>query len=133
VKISRLDLFKTGGVYGDADLRGYPDYSFGGYSPYFTADYGLSMFASTLEIRYPLLEQQLYIGAFADVGNDWNSVAKMDLGNLYKGIGFGLRLNIPMMGLMGFDFGYGLDDLHGQTVGGTPNGWQMHFLMNRGF
>jgi outer membrane protein insertion porin family len=135
VKIPRLDLFKSGGVYGDADLRGYPDYAFGGYSSYFTAPYGLAMFASTIEIRYPLLEQQLYIGTFADVGNTWNGLARIDLGDLYKGFGFGIRLNIPMMGLMGFDFGYGFDDLWKRTKmdGGKPNGWQMHFLMNRGF
>ena len=129
IKISRYDLFKIGGVYGDADLRGYDEYKFGGY--YNNPETGLSMFASTLELRYPLLEQQLYIGAFADMGNTWSGVSKMDLGNLYKGVGVGIRLNIPMMGLMGFDFGYGLDDPNNN--GGKASGFKMHFLMNRGF
>lgn len=131
IKISRYDLFKIGGVYGDADLRGYEDYRFGGY--YNSPDQGLCMFASTLELRYPLLEQQLYLGVFGDAGNTWTDIGKVDLGDLYKGIGFGLRLNIPMMGLMGFDFAWGLDDPFHRAFDRQANGFKLHFLMNRGF
>ncbi|MBN2036528.1 MAG: outer membrane protein assembly factor BamA [Chitinispirillaceae bacterium] len=133
VKISRYDLFKVGGVYGDADLRGYDEYAFGGWSYSNPPDDGLSMFVSSLEVRYPLLEQQLYLGLFADAGNTWPNLSYIDLGDLYKGVGFGLRLNIPMMGLIGFDFGYGLDDPSHKPFDGDPNGWQVHFLMNRPF
>jgi outer membrane protein insertion porin family len=131
IKISRYDLFKIGGVYGDADLRGYKEYWFGGY--YNKPELGISMFASTLEVRYPLLEQQLYLGVFGDVGNTWPTLAKVDLSDLYKGVGFGLRLNIPMMGIMGFDFAWGIDDDEHRCYGGKPHGFELHFLMNRGF
>jgi outer membrane protein insertion porin family len=131
IKISRYDLFKIGGVYGDADLRGYKEYWFGGY--YNSPELGISMFASTLEMRYPLLEQQLYLGVFGDIGNTWSTLAKVDLTDLYKGVGFGLRLNIPMMGIMGFDFAWGLDDDEHRTFGGKRHGFELHFLMNRGF
>jgi outer membrane protein insertion porin family len=139
IKISRYDLFKIGGVYGDADLRGYDEYSIGGY--YGKPEDGLSMFASTLELRYPLMEQQLYLGLFGDVGNTWSGLSKVDFTDLYKGVGFGVRLNIPMMGIMGFDFAWGLDkgprggDNWSQKseFGHGRKGYQLHFLMNRGF
>jgi outer membrane protein insertion porin family len=131
IKISRYDLFKIGGVYGDADLRGYSEYWFGGY--YNRPELGISMFASTLELRYPLLEQQLYLGVFGDIGNTWPTLAMVDFSDLYKGVGFGLRLNIPMMGIMGFDFAWGLDDDTHKAFGSKPHGFELHFLMNRGF
>jgi len=38
-----------------------------------------------------------------------------------------------MLGLMGFDFGYGLDDPQKRLVNSKPHGWKFNFLMNRGF
>ena len=127
VIISRFDLFKTGGVYGDAYLRGYDEYSIGGFRN--SPDQGVALFASTLELRYPLLEQQLYLLAFGDAGNAWSSLEKVDLGYLKKGAGVGLRINIPMMGMMGFDLGYGFDNLDGKSFNGKPYGWKWSFLM----
>jgi outer membrane protein insertion porin family len=131
ISISRYDLFKIGGVYGDADLRGYKDFSFGGY--YGRIQDGLSLFTSTLEVRYPILEQQLYLGIFADIGNTWPGLAYVNMADVYRGLGFGLRLNIPMMGLMGFDFGWPLDHNPKEVFGNKPGGMEVHFLMNRGF
>jgi outer membrane protein insertion porin family len=127
IKISRFDLFKTGGVYGDAYLRGYDEYSIGGFRG--KAEDGVALFVSTLELRYPLLEQQLYLLAFGDAGNAWPSLAKVDLGNLKKGAGIGLRINIPMMGMMGFDLGYGFDSPSGKVFDEKPYGWKWSFLM----
>ncbi|NLG17704.1 MAG: outer membrane protein assembly factor BamA [Fibrobacter sp.] len=131
VEISRYDLFRIGGVYGDGDLRGYDDYEFGGW--YNSPENGLSMFTSTLELRYPVLDQQIYLGAFADVGNTWSGLSSINLGDLRTGVGFGLRINVPMLGIMGFDFAWGLDDPRGNVLDKEPNGFQFHFLMNRGF
>lgn len=132
IKIGRAKLFNLGGVLtGDGDLRGYPDYEFGGW--YNSPENGLSMFCTSLELRYPLLEQQLYLGLFADAGNTWSGLSKINLGDLYKSVGVGIRLNVPMLGIMGFDFGYGLDDPRRNWFDKKPNGWEVHFLMNRGF
>jgi outer membrane protein insertion porin family len=132
IKISHQDLFRLGGVYAsDAELRGYEEYQFGGYSS--TPERGLTMFASTMELRYPLLEQQLYLGLFADVGNTWSGVSEMSLGDLYKGVGAGVRINVPMLGILGFDFAWGLDDLRKGWTDRKPNGFKFHFLMNKGF
>ena len=131
IEISRLDLFRIGGVYGDGDLRGYDEYEFGGW--YNSPEKGLSMFTSTLELRYPILDQQIYLGVFADVGNTWSGLSEINFGDLYRGVGVGLRINVPMLGIMGFDFAWGLDDPRGRGLDGEPNGFQFHFLMNRGF
>ncbi|MBN1604956.1 MAG: outer membrane protein assembly factor BamA [Chitinispirillaceae bacterium] len=132
VKISHQDLFRLGGVYtSDSELRGYEEGEFGGYSS--TPQRGLTMFASTLELRYPLLDQQLYLGLFADVGNTWGSVSEMNLGDLYKGVGAGVRINVPMLGILGFDLGWGLDDVKNGWTKRKPKGFQFHFLMNKGF
>ncbi|MBN1758164.1 MAG: outer membrane protein assembly factor BamA [Chitinispirillaceae bacterium] len=135
--ISRYDLFKLGGVYfADADLRGYPDTEFGGLShgrDQNSPENGLTMFATTLELRYPLLEQQLYLGVFADGGNTWSSMSEVNPFQLYKSIGVGVRINIPMLGLMGVDFGYGLDDPTPNGFDSKPHGWKVDFMMNRGF
>jgi outer membrane protein insertion porin family len=125
--ISRFDLYKTGGVYGDAYLRGYDEYSIGGFRG--EAENGIALFTSTLELRYPLLEQQLYLLAFGDAGNAWPSLDKVDLGNLKRGAGIGLRINIPMMGMMGFDLGYGFDSPRSQSFDKKPYGWKWSFLM----
>ena len=95
---------------------------------------GLTLFATSLELRYPLLDQQLYLGVFADAGNTWSGLSRINFGDLYKSVGFGIRLNVPMLGIMGFDFGYGLDDPdRNKRFDKKPNGWEVHFLMNRGF
>ncbi len=131
VTITRSDLFKIGGVYGDANLRGYSEYSIGGF--YSAPEYGLSMFASTLELRYTVLPQTLYFGLFADVGNTWSSINQIDMGDLYQGVGFGIRVNIPMMGILGFDFGFPLEANPKDVFGSKAGSMQLHFLMNKGF
>ncbi|MCX7726391.1 MAG: BamA/TamA family outer membrane protein [Chitinispirillaceae bacterium] len=139
IKISKYDLFKLGGVYwSDADLRGYKELEFGGMARSGGRDYnkpenGLSLLASTIELRYPLLEQQLYIGVFADAANTWSSITKINPLELNKSVGIGVRINIPMMGLMGFDLGYGFDDPTPEGFERKPNGWEWSFMMNRGF
>ncbi len=139
IRISQYDLFKLGGVmWADADLRGYEDLEFGGLAKEGMRDYchpenGLSMFAGTIELRYPLLEQQLYLGVFADGGNTWSSFSRINPLDLYKSVGFGVRINIPMLGLMGVDFGWGLDDPTPEGFKRKPNGFKLDFMMNRGF
>jgi outer membrane protein insertion porin family len=131
VVISRWDMFNIGGVYTDGTLRGYTDYTFGGrYHP----TEGMSMLAMTTELRFPILEQQLYLGIFGDIGNTWSSLSDVDYGDLYSGVGVGMRIMVPMLGLMGFDFGWKLDDPNRSHFSNkTSERFEFHFLMNRGF
>jgi outer membrane protein insertion porin family len=50
----------------------------------------------------------------------------MNISNLKRGAGVGVRLEVPMLGLMGFDFGYGFD----REGGGK---WEPHFQIGRTF
>jgi len=134
LRISRDDLFTGGGAYGDAVVRGYFDWSLGGYRNWRAGD-GISMFAVNLSLRYPLIDQQIYLGVFADMGNTWPSISEIDIGDLYRGVGGGLRINLPMIGVMGVDVGYGLDPApqYKADINGKPSGISWHIIMNRGF
>jgi outer membrane protein insertion porin family len=71
------------------------------------------------EILYPLTKA-VHVLAFLDQGDAWNSFGEADFTNLRKGAGFGVRLEVPMMGQIGFDYGYGFD-----RAGGPA--WEPHF------
>jgi outer membrane protein insertion porin family len=71
------------------------------------------------EILYPLT-RAVQLLTFLDMGDTWNNFAQANLANLRKGAGFGIRVEVPMMGTIGFDYGYGFDKLGGP-------GWEPHF------
>ncbi|MCL2182240.1 MAG: outer membrane protein assembly factor BamA [Chitinispirillia bacterium] len=130
--ISGNDLFTGGGAYGDAVIRGYQDWAFGGYYNRREGD-GISMFAANLSLRYPVIDQQVYLGVFMDMGNTWPRISGMDLNDLYRGVGGGMRINLPMIGVMGVDIGYGLDPRNKRDLDAKPNGVTWHIIMNKGF
>lgn len=132
INISRFDVFSAGGVWiTDGILRGYPERTFGGvYDP----KDGLSLFTFSSEVRFPILEQMLYLSAFSDMGNTWGTLQDFNLTDLYPGVGVGMRLDVPMLGLIGFDFGYGLREPNNTNpFGYKPHGWEFHFQIGRGF
>jgi len=69
----------------------------------------------------------IYLLAFAEAGNVWERFRQVDPFDLKRSAGLGLRLTIPGVGLLGFDYGYGFD-LDSQ---GVPGGWQFHFQFGR--
>ncbi len=73
----------------------------------------------TTELLYPLTKA-IHALAFLDQGDTWNSLGGADFTNLRKGAGLGLRVEVPLMGTIGFDYGYGFD-----RAGGP--GWEPHF------
>lgn len=77
------------------------------------------------EVLYPLTNS-IQLLSFLDMGDVWNSFSEADLAHLRKGAGFGLRVEVPMMGTIGFDYGYGFD-----RVGGPS--WEPHFTMGNFF
>ncbi len=133
------DLFTGGGIFRvDAKVRGFSERSFGGGS-FYNGKYhyaeGLTMVAFNPMIRFPVIERQFYLALFADMANTWPSVNQIDMRYMHKGVGTGVRLMVPMMGLLGFDFGWRLDDLeedrHFDTQ--SPPQFQFHFLMQQSF
>jgi len=124
--ISYFDLFTPGGIdYWDGQVRGYPDYSLG---PRDEASGitlgGRSMMVLNLEYRFPIAEQQVYGILFADAGNAWATIPDLNPLDLKRSLGFGFRVQTPMLGMIGFDFGYGFDR---KDIDGTPAGWKTHF------
>lgn len=86
-----------------------------------------------IELRYPAIQSQsttIYGLAFVDAGNSWYEFKKFNPFNIYRSAGLGARIFLPMLGMIGFDWGYGFDKLPGQT---EPNGSEFHFTMGQQF
>ena len=77
------------------------------------------------EVLYPLTKS-IQLLSFLDMGDVWNSFSSADMSYLRKGAGFGIRVEVPMMGTVGFDYGYGFD-----RVGGPS--WEPHFTIGNFF
>ncbi len=85
----------------------------------------------TMELRYPLsLEQSATIWAlgFLEAGNSFNSIKEFNPFKLKRAAGVGVRIYLPMFGIMGIDWGYGFDSHVGDS---KPNGSQFHFVIGR--
>ncbi len=85
----------------------------------------------TAELRYPITlnpSATIYILAFAEAGRDWNHQREYTPFNLYKSAGLGIRIYLPMFGLLGFDWGYGFDEVPGLS---GANGSHFHISINQ--
>lgn len=134
----RFIMGGAGLIYG-VPLRGYDDnrvgptsISTGTYLPYG----GETLFKYSMEFRVPISEQPtIYAFVFAEAGNIWENLAKTDPFDLKRSAGFGIRFYMPAIGIIGFDFGYGFDDIDpvGTTGYGEPEGWKTHFILGMPF
>ena len=106
-------------------LRGYDN---GSLTPYYSEGYAYDRF--TLEIRYPFLlgNTTIYGLAFAEAGNAWTETKKFNPFDMKRSAGVGLRIFLPMVGMMGIDWAYGFD-----KVFGTKGGSQFHFVLGQEF
>lgn len=87
----------------------------------------------TMELRYPLsLEQSatIYVLGFAEAGNSWYDFKDFQPFNMYRSAGVGVRIFLPMFGLLGIDWGYGFDKVPGQP---EASGAQFHFILGQQF
>ncbi len=83
----------------------------------------------TLELRYPLSlnpQATIYALAYAEAGNCWNGVKGFNPFKLKRSAGLGIRVYLPMFGLLGLDWGYGFDNVNMPGVSGA-NKSQFHF------
>jgi outer membrane protein insertion porin family len=108
-------------------LRGYQDYSL---SP----TTGSNMYDKvTLELRYPVTlkpSATIYVLGFMEGGNAWMNFEDYNPFDLKRSAGVGVRIFLPMFGLMGIDWGYGFDDINGDT---SVSGSQFHFVIGQQF
>ena len=86
----------------------------------------------TLELRYPFMlgNTTIYGLTFLEGGNAWTNVSDFNPFNLKRSAGLGVRIYLPMVGLMGIDWGYGFDR---DNVNGTKGGSQFHFVLGQEF
>lgn len=108
-------------------LRGYRDFSL---SP----RNGSSMYSKfTMELRYPITlkpSATIYALSFLEAGNSEVSFQNYNPFKLYRSAGVGIRIFLPMFGLMGIDWGYGFDEIPGND---GANGSQFHFVIGQQF
>ncbi len=119
-------------------LRGYTDNSIG---PQYNGQPvgGNAMIRVSSEFRFPLSENPtVYILAFAEAGNVWEThqmvepfaLPRTSAMNLRRSAGVGIRFFMPMVGMLGFDMGYGFDDILRE---GEPSGWNYHIIFGQQF
>jgi outer membrane protein insertion porin family len=85
---------------------------------------------STLELRYPLSlnpNSTIYGLVFVEAGNDWANFTDFEPFSPKRSAGIGVRVFLPMFGLLGLDWGYGFDAIPGMP---SANKGQFHFSMN---
>ena len=112
-------------------LRGYDEREVGPIKDGYPAG-GKTMFKQSFELRFPLVNNPTVYGlVFAEGGNSWWDFKQTDLFNLRRSVGLGIRLYMPLVGLIGLDYGYGID--YYNFIGERNAQWVPHFQFGRGF
>ncbi len=133
--INPFELYFMGGnglVIATEPLRGYEDRSVGPRNAFGSVIGGTVMARFTAELRFAvtLEPMPLYILAFAEAGNVFENFQKTDIFDLRRSVGFGARILINPIGLIGFDLGWGFDR---KITDGRDPEWLFHFQFGRGF
>lgn len=85
----------------------------------------------TMELRYPVTlnpQATIFVLGFAEAGNSWSSYKQYNPFQVKRSAGFGLRVFLPMFGLLGVDYGWGFDNVPGNPGIGNGKG-QFHFTI----
>ncbi len=131
---ARFLLGGSGLPYGEM-LRGYPDNGIGpkvntGY--YYNYSGGKVMMKYSAELRYKLSDEPImFLHFFAEAGNIWSDFNTVDIFKLKRSIGMGFRINMPMLGTLGYDVGYGFDSIYDDPEHprhNEPYGWEQHII-----
>ena len=112
-------------------MRGYQSGSLTPYDATVGRNMGYLYNKYTMELRYPIsLEQNATIWAlaFIEAGNCFADIKDYNPFNLKRSAGVGIRLFLPMFGLMGIDWGWGFDPINGSMSSGKS---QFHFVLGQ--
>ena len=109
-------------------LRGYPNQSL-------SSQNGSTIYNKfSLELRYPITLKpaaSIFGLTFLESGQGFDNFREYNPFNSKRSMGLGLRIFMPAFGLLGIDFGYGLDGVNDNDL--TPNGWETHFVIGQNF
>ncbi len=136
-KIPFIEYFFMGGTgvgyASTTPLRGYEDRAVGPLDNLGRELGGRVLNKETSELRLAvtLSPIPIYFLGFAEAGNVYSDFSHADFFDLKRSYGFGARLLIQPIGMIGFDYGYGADDVFPKD--GKPDGWHFHFQFGRGF
>ncbi|MBQ8471587.1 MAG: outer membrane protein assembly factor BamA [Alistipes sp.] len=137
-KTSPFERFEVGGdgmsgynIYGIdiISMRGYEDGALDPVNDYYSIAYN----KYTAELRYPVIlkpSSQIYVLGFLEGGNAFDSWKSFSPFKIKRSAGFGVRLYLPVVGMLGIDWGYGFDAPAGQA---DKSGSQFHFVMGQQF
>lgn len=104
-------------------MRGYANGSI-------TPDKGANLYDKfTMELRFPISlnpNATLFALTFLEAGNAWYEFKEFNPFNMLRSAGVGVRIFLPMFGMMGVDWGYGFDEIPGNA---GKNGSQFHFVL----
>jgi outer membrane protein insertion porin family len=113
-------------------LRGYEDRSVG---PVRSSSYmlgGKALAKYSLELRIPVSDNPtMYVFGFGETGQVWNEFNEVKMDRMVRSLGVGARIFMPMIGMLGFDVGYGFDNTYDPQ--GDPYGWKTHFVFGMPF
>ena len=107
-------------------LRGYDN---GQFTPWGSEGYAYTRFG--VELHFPLMLQAsttIYALTFLEGGNAWTSVKQFNPFSMKRSAGAGVRIFLPMVGMMGIDWAYGFDRVFGQKGGS-----HFHFILGQEF
>lgn len=107
-------------------LRGYEN---GAFTPWGSEGYAYNRFV--MELHFPLMlstSATIYPLVFLEGGNAWTSAKNFNPFDIKRSAGAGVRIVLPMIGMMGIDWGYGFD-----TVMGKKGGSNFHFVLGQEF
>ena len=119
--------YSTGYAQETIGLRGYEN---GSLTPWSAPGYAYDRF--TLELRYPFMlgNTTIYGLTFLEGGNAWYDTKKFNPYDMKRSAGVGVRIFLPMVGMMGIDWAYGFDKA---LSTGTKGGSQFHFILGQEF
>ncbi len=108
-------------------LRGYDN---GQLTPYYEGG-GRAYTRFGVELHFPFLLQPtttIYGLTFLEGGNAWSDVKKFQPFDIKRSAGVGVRIFLPMVGMMGIDWAYGFDKVYGEKGGS-----HFHFILGQEF
>ena len=111
-------------------LRGYEN---GSLTPYGQEGYAYDRF--TLELRYPFMlgNTTIYGLTFLEAGNAWTETKNFNPFDMKRSAGAGVRIFLPMVGLMGIDWAWGFDKVYQGTSSEQRGGSNFHFVLGQEF